>query len=198
MLTLLASVDLVALDVAHSLLRGNFPRYQRDVPARYRHSLLRRIVRESLAIVLLDIVLATRTRELRETDEALAALRAGTAPKVPPVRPVLELDAVAPALDYLVNAVLLRIVERRTHAREGLAAAAWVDEFRKACLSTEPRLIPPAVTVETLDRTLRRLRTAAGLPSVRELGTRRSARQVGIARLRAWGFAVRGTTHSFF
>jgi hypothetical protein len=192
-LQLLVCVDLVALDVGQSLLRGEFPRYERDVLVRERQALFRRFIRHSLAIVLLDFELATRMRELREID---AALKIGATTKVVPSRPVFDLDAVAPALDHLVDAVVLRVIERRSRAREGLSAAAWVDAFRTACLLVVPRLILPAVSVDALDRTLRRLRAEAGLPSIRELGTRKSARHLGVARLRAWGFAVRRTTHS--
>jgi hypothetical protein len=192
LLSLAIGVDTTALLLARWIFRWRFRRHQRDLQPYTRRRLLEELVWTLFCGHVLDSAERELTAEHTRLVEAVASYKAGTwkgpAPTPLPV-PWLPLESLVTVKAHIVDAVILRVIEIRDGDRDDpVKDGAWLGEFHKACLEAEPRLITPAVTVETLGRRLQRLRVRAELPTVKEFGLRRSHRSLGRARLRAWGF----------
>lgn len=193
LLQFLVAVELTALLLSRWVFTWlPFPRYRRDdFPTVTAKRTLEAIIWALFNLTVADGVERELRTEQAKLSAAIKLYEAGNRSFVAPTyRPPLQLwpESYAKGRAHIVRAVLLRVIEVRDDEdgpclqRNG----AWLEEFRHACLKTEPRLITP-VSLETLARRLQRLRKRADLSSVKQLGLRRSHRSIGLPLLRAWG-----------
>jgi hypothetical protein len=197
-LQLMAAVDLAALEFSQSILKGTFRRGSGGAPFNNRR-LLNRWLEHRLAETILSFELHRADRALQKMagipslEQALAGadLDGHDPGSVPDffVGPEFE-----DALPHLVKATIRRVIQQRDE--EGGKRAAWIEHFHAACLVMRPRLIAPGLSFAGLEDLLNRLRERVGFGKISAWKVRRSQRDVGLARLRAWGLSLPGKRHN--
>jgi hypothetical protein len=185
---LLLVIDITAEMLAHGLFgRVGIPRRQPDVMPCERRRLLHLIIRHGLAVSFHQISLARIEMDMRVHVQAMEKLKSGEdIGHIPEPVPPIDDAALSRALDHLTDAVIRRVVQQRDEVHGG-KASSWLQDFHEACLRLHPRPITPSLTLRGFEKRLRRLRADVGLPALSDIKVRRSRREIGAARLRAWG-----------